>query len=88
MSTTIFYLLNECYVKKVYLAIKKDSLDNFEPAPSFVPLLLPLGSLHQIGSFSDKSLRMNPRTLAEELGNLRLPHPAVTHHRFFTYPTG
>ena len=63
MSTIVFYLLNELHGKKVYKhvhispgrqGIKKDSLNNFEPVPSFVPLLLPLGSLHQSGSFSDE----------------------------------
>jgi len=32
--------------------------------------------------------RMNPLTFVEELGNLRLPQPAVAPHRFFTYAPG
>jgi hypothetical protein len=34
--------------------IKKDSLDNLETVPGFVPLLLPFGSLDQSGSFPDE----------------------------------
>jgi hypothetical protein len=52
--------------------IKKDRLDSIESVPSFVPLLLLFGSLHQIGFLTDV-----PSISFEELGNLRTPQPVI-----------